>query len=105
MYLLIPLITSYDLATKKNSHSYEISSNQAKYPNEVNLNGPQRALVSTISHGQESINRAEDLLNAKAKLPSLGNDPASYRWKETQKTTNKQSIHSQVRLLVTSLSL
>ena len=36
------------------------------------------------------------MLNEKAKLPPLGNDPASYRWKETQKTTNKQSIHSQV---------
>ena len=69
---------------------------QAKHPNEVSLSGPQRALVSTISQGQESIKQTEHLLNEKAKLPPLGNDPASYRWKETQKTTNKQSIHSQV---------
>lgn len=60
------------------------------------MSGPQRALVSTISHGQESIDRASNLLNEKAKLPPLGNDPASYRWKESQKNTNKQSIHSQV---------
>ncbi len=52
--------------------------------------------MSTITHGQESITRAESLLNEKAKLPALGNDPASYRWKESQKNTNKQSIHSQV---------
>ena len=64
---------------------------------DVSLSKSQRALVSTISHGQESINRAESLLNEKAKLPPLGNDPASFRWKETQKDTNKQSIHSQVR--------
>eukprot|EP00095_Tigriopus_kingsejongensis_P007975 maker-scaffold475_size161908-snap-gene-0.21 protein:Tk07975 transcript:maker-scaffold475_size161908-snap-gene-0.21-mRNA-1 annotation:"Talin-1" len=70
--------------------------NGAKYPHEVQLSGPQRALVSTISHGQESINKAEGLLNQKATLPSLGNDPTSFRWKETQKTTSKQSIHSQV---------
>ena len=36
------------------------------------------------------------MLNEKAQLPPLGNDPASYRWKETQKNTNKQSVHSQV---------
>ena len=36
------------------------------------------------------------MLDEKAKLPPLGNDPASYRWKETQKNTNKQSVHSQV---------
>ena len=52
--------------------------------------------MSTISHGQESIQRAETLLTEKAKLPPLGNDPASVRWKETQKNTNKQSVHSQV---------
>jgi hypothetical protein len=52
--------------------------------------------VSTISHGQESIHRAESMLTEKAKLPPLGNDPASVRWKETQKNTSKQSVHSQV---------
>ena len=62
----------------------------------MNLTGPQRALVTTISNGQESIHKAEDLLLEKAKLPPLGNDPASYRWKATEKSTKKQSIHSQV---------
>ncbi len=70
---------------------------QARHAEEVSLSKSQRALVSTITHGQESINRAENLLNEKAKLPPLGNDPASYRWKESQKNTNKQSIHSQAR--------
>lgn len=60
------------------------------------MSGPQRALISTISHGQESIMKAENLLNQKATLPPLGNDPASYRWKETQKNTSKQSVQSQV---------
>ena len=69
---------------------------KAQHAVDVNLSKSQRALVSTISHGQESITRAESLLNEKAKLPPLGNDPASFRWKETQKDTNKQSIHSQV---------
>ena len=63
---------------------------------EISLSKSQRALVSTISHGRESIRRADHMLNEKAKLPPLGNDPASYRWKETQKNTNKSSIHSQV---------
>ena len=60
------------------------------------MSAPQKALLSTISHGQESIQKAELLLNEKAKLPPLGNDPHSYRWKETQKNTNRQSVHSQV---------
>ena len=62
----------------------------------MSLSKSQKALVSTISHGRESIKRADLMLNEKAKLPPLGNDPASYRWKETQKNTNKSSIHSQV---------
>lgn len=70
--------------------------NGAKQPDTFSLSGPQRALVSTISHGQESIHKAEDILKDKATLPPLGNDPASYRWKETEKSTKKQSIHSQV---------
>ena len=44
------------------------------------MSEPQRALVSTISDGQEAINNAQNLLNEKAKLPPLGNDPASLRW-------------------------
>lgn len=60
------------------------------------MSGPQKALVSTISHGQESITKSENMLKEKATLPPLGNDPASYRWKETQRNTNTQSVHSQV---------
>ena len=63
---------------------------------EVGLSEPQRALVSTISAGQEAIDTAHNLLNEKAKLPPLGNDPASLRWKETQWNTNQQAVHSQV---------
>ena len=70
---------------------------QGQQPVPMSLTGPQRALVTTISKGQESIHNAEDLLMEKAKLPPLGNDPASYRWKTTEKSTKKQSIHSQVR--------
>merc|ERR1719204_542363 len=70
----------------------------AQYPEvvEVGLSEPQRALVSTISAGQEAIDTAHNLLNEKAKLPPLGNDPASLRWKETQWNTNQQAVHSQV---------
>ena len=53
-------------------------------------------LFHEMLNGIIIIKQTEHLLNEKAKLPPLGNDPASYRWKETQKTTNKQSIHSQV---------
>ena len=60
------------------------------------MSGPQKALISTISQGQRSIQQAEDLLNKKAELPHLGNDPSSYRWKESQRNTNKQSVQSQV---------
>ena len=63
---------------------------------EVGLSEPQRALVSTISAGQEAIDTAHNLLNEKAKLPPLGNDPASLRWKETQWNTNQQAVQSQV---------
>ena len=62
----------------------------------MGLSEPQRALVSTISAGQEAIDTAHNLLNEKAKLPPLGNDPASLRWKETQWNTNQQAVHSQV---------
>uniref|UniRef100_A0A0K2U6E5 Talin-2 n=1 Tax=Lepeophtheirus salmonis TaxID=72036 RepID=A0A0K2U6E5_LEPSM len=79
-----------------NNHSMAVGSSGAKHPEEYSLTGPQRALVSTISQGQESIHRAETLLTEKARLPPLGNDPASSQWKETQKNTNKQTIHSQV---------
>ncbi len=53
---------------------------QAQYP-EVRsvLSEPQRALVSTISAGQEAIDSAQSLLTEKAKLPPLGTDPASVR--------------------------
>jgi len=69
----------------------------AQYP-EVRsvLSEPQQALVSTISAGQEAIENAQGLLNEKAKLPPLGNDPASLRWKETQWNTNQQAVQSQV---------
>ena len=53
-------------------------------------------MISTISHGQQSITEAEKLLSQKVQLPSLGNDSASQRWIENQKNTNKQSVHSQV---------
>ena len=53
-------------------------------------------MISTISHGQESIMKAENMLNEKAKLPPLGNDPASHRWIESQRNTSKQSVQSQV---------
>jgi talin len=71
---------------------------QAQYPEvrQVGLSEPQQALVSTISAGQEAIDTAHSLLNEKAKLPPLGNDPASIRWKETQWNTNQQAVHSQV---------
>ena len=54
---------------------------QAQYP-EIRsvLSEPQQALVSTISAGQEAIENAHSLLNEKAKLPPLGNDPASVRY-------------------------
>ena len=61
------------------------------------MSEPQRALISTISAGQEAIDSASSLLNEKAKLPPLGSDPASVKWKETQWNTNQQAVHSQVR--------
>ena len=60
------------------------------------MSEPQRALISTISAGQEAIESAQGLLNEKAKLPPLGQDPASVKWKETQWNTNQQAVHSQV---------
>ena len=53
---------------------------QAQYPEVQNLmSEPQRALVSTITAGQEAIDNAQSLLGEKAKLPPLGQDPASIR--------------------------
>jgi len=72
---------------------------QEKYPGEFLLSGPQRALISTISTGQRSISETESLLLEKIRLPVLGNDPASMRWRESQKNTNKQSVHSLVSAL------
>ena len=70
---------------------------QAQYPEKFQvMSEPQRALISTISAGQEAIDSASSLLNEKAKLPPLGSDPASVKWKETQWNTNQQAVHSQV---------
>lgn len=69
----------------------------AQYPEKFQvMSEPQRALISTISAGQEAIDSASSLLNEKAKLPPLGNDPASVKWKENQWNTNQQAVHSQV---------
>jgi len=70
----------------------------AQYPEvqTVQLSEPQKALVSTIAAGHEAIDSAHNLLNEKAKLPPLGNDPASIRWKETQWNTNQTAVQSQV---------
>jgi len=69
----------------------------AQYPEKFQvMSEPQRALISTISAGQDAIDSASSLLNEKAKLPPLGNDPASVKWKETQWNTNQQAVHSQV---------
>ena len=67
------------------------------------MSEPQRALISTISAGQEAIDSASSLLNEKAKLPPLGSDPASVKWKETQWNTNQQAVHSQVRYIHISI--
>ena len=70
---------------------------QAQYPEKFQvMSEPQRALISTISAGQEAIDSASSLLTEKAKLPPLGSDPASVKWKETQWNTNQQAVHSQV---------
>ena len=69
------------------------------------MSEPQRALISTISAGQEAIDSASSLLNEKAKLPPLGSDPASVKWKETQWNTNQQAVHSQVRYTHISILL
>ena len=60
------------------------------------MSEPQRALISTIATGQQAIDTASNMLNEKAKLPPLGPDPASVKWKETQWNTNQQAVHSQV---------
>ena len=58
---------------------------------------PQRARISTIPAGHEVIDGASSLFNEKAKLPPLGSDPASFKWKETQWNTNQQAVHSQAQ--------
>ena len=70
---------------------------QAQYPEKFQLmSEPQRALISTISAGQEAIESASSMLDTKATLPNLGQDPASVKWKENQWNTNQQAVHSQV---------
>jgi len=69
----------------------------AQYPEKFQLmSEPQRALISTISAGQEAIESASSMLDTKATLPNLGQDPASVKWKENQWNTNQQAVHSQV---------
>lgn len=88
--------TASRFATKVPHGDGGLGMNGASHPEEFALSEPQRALISTITHGQKSINDAEKLLNERVTLPVLGNDPASLGWKQTQKITNKQSVHSQV---------
>nr|CAD7194456.1 unnamed protein product [Timema douglasi] len=60
------------------------------------LSEPQRALLSTITAGQDVIITVEEELRTKAQIPELGSDPASLKWKETTLDTNKQSVSSQI---------
>nr|CAD7594785.1 unnamed protein product [Timema genevievae] len=60
------------------------------------LSEPQRALLSTITSGQDVIITVEEELRTKAQIPELGSDPASLKWKETTLDTNKQSVSSQI---------
>nr|CAD7426624.1 unnamed protein product [Timema monikensis] len=68
----------------------------------------RRALLSTITAGQDVIITVEEELRTKAQIPELGSDPinvtkatffvpqASLKWKETTLDTNKQSVSSQI---------
>ena len=77
---------------------------QAQYPEKFQvMSEPQRALISTISAGQEAIDSASSLLNEKAKLPPLGSDPASVKWKETQWNTNQQAVHCRYDTILISI--
>ncbi|XP_014254779.1 talin-1 isoform X2 [Cimex lectularius] len=60
------------------------------------LSEPQRALLSTITLGQQVITTVERELLTRTELPELGNDAASLKWKETTVDTNKQNVSSQI---------
>lgn len=60
------------------------------------LSEPQRALLGTITAGQQVITTVERELLTKTEIPDLGNDPASLKWKETTVDTNKQNVSSQI---------
>lgn len=60
------------------------------------LSEPQRALLGTITAGQQVITTIERELLTKIDIPELGNDAASLKWKETTVDTNKQNVSSQI---------
>lgn len=61
------------------------------------LTGPQRALISTIDAGKKVLQKAERDLQTKAKLPDLGTDPASQKWRTTQMDVKKENLGSQIK--------
>ncbi|XP_073980591.1 talin_middle and talin-RS domain-containing protein rhea isoform X4 [Rhodnius prolixus] len=60
------------------------------------LTEPQRALLSTITAGQQVITTVERELLTRTEIPELGTDAASRKWKETTVDTNKQNVSSQL---------
>ncbi|KAL1132788.1 hypothetical protein AAG570_010740 [Ranatra chinensis] len=60
------------------------------------LTEPQRALLSTITAGQQVITTVEKELLTKTEIPELGTDPASLKWKETTMDTSKQNVSWQL---------
>uniref|UniRef100_A0A146KWR6 Talin-1 n=3 Tax=Lygus hesperus TaxID=30085 RepID=A0A146KWR6_LYGHE len=58
------------------------------------LSEPQRALLSTITMGQQVITTVERELLTRTEIPELGTDAASLKWKETTVDTNKQNVSS-----------
>ncbi|XP_059140472.1 talin-2-like isoform X4 [Physella acuta] len=60
------------------------------------LTQAQRAFILTISDGLGAIDSAQDNLNKKSDMPTLGDDPASKKWRANQLDLSRQKVGSQL---------
>jgi talin len=60
------------------------------------LSQAQRALLGTIDTGLRTAGRAQNDLDTKAELPTLGSDPASRKWVQNQRDMSRANIGAQM---------
>ncbi|KAK7491087.1 hypothetical protein BaRGS_00017651, partial [Batillaria attramentaria] len=95
----------FSMGSLKQAHSSQ-SSNQALGGGRASQHGQaiqqhemtpsQRAFIVTVEEGLDALNAARDELAKKAEIPTIGEDPASKKWRENQLDLSRQKATAQL---------